>query len=361
MKRAFVIFVILALVAGGIYALLRFMPDGRNGAAAGQVRTDTAELRDLTSVVPATGEVLPLLSTIVKSEISGRITRIAMEEGAAVQRGDVLVELDRTSLETRVREAQRNLEADRLRMERSQRNYDRLKELYEMQFVGEKEYLDAQTDFNLSALNLEIAQARLDDAQEDLSKTVITAPHDGMITLLNVTDGQVISGATSVSNGTDLLTIAQLNELYMEANINEVDVEKLYVGQPAMLRFDAIADFEVEGQINVIAPSARRDGNVRVFPIEVIFEVADARVRPGISATVEIPIASAEDVVSVLLSAVFTREQASHVYLQTPTGWEQRDVEVGINDLQHVEIKSGVAAGDVLALSRPPEFRRDSE
>jgi HlyD family secretion protein len=360
MKRALITIFLLALVASGIYGVLKLVPEG-NGKSSSLMRTDTAELRDLDSVVPATGEVLPLLSTIVKSEISGRITRISFEEGAAVQRDDVLVELERTSLETRVREAQRSLEADSLRLERSKRNFDRLKELYGKKFVGEKEFLDAETDFNLSALNLEIAQARLDDAEEDLSKTIISAPHDGIITLLNVTDGQVISGATSVSNGTDLLTIAQLDELYMEANINEVDVEKLHVGQPAVLRFDAIPDFEVEGRINVIAPSARKDGNVRVFPIEVIFEVPDARVRPGISATVEVPIASAKDVVSVLLSAVFTNAKDSHAYVQTATGWEKRSIDVGINNLQYVEIKSGVVSGDRLALTRPPEYREDDE
>ena len=149
----------------------------------------------------------------MKSEISGRITRILVEEGDSVQRGEVLVELDRISLQTRVREAERSFEADRLRLERSKRNYERLKELHTKKFVGEKEFLDAKTDFKLSELNLEIAQARLEDAEEDLSKTVITAPHEGILTLINVTDGQVISGATSVSNGTDLLTIAQLSEL----------------------------------------------------------------------------------------------------------------------------------------------------
>jgi hypothetical protein len=179
--------------------------------------------------------------------------------------------------------------------------------------------------------------------------------------LINVTDGQVISGATSVSNGTDLLTIAQLSELYMEAKINEVDVERLFVGQSAYLRFDAIPDFEVEGRIDVIAPSARRDGNVRVFPIEVVFEVSDNRVRPGISATVEVPIASVEGVVSVLISGVFTEEQSSHVYLKTATGWKKQKVEVGINDLQHVEINNGLDAEDVIALSRPPEFRNNDE
>ena len=111
----------------------------------------------------------------------------------------------------------------------------------------------------------------------------------------------------------------------------------------------------------MIAPSALRDGNVRVFPIEVVFEVSDNRVRPGISATVEVPIASVEGVVSVLISGVFTEEQSSHVYLKTATGWEKQKVEVGINDLQHVEIKNGLNAGDVIALSRPPEFRNNDE
>ena len=360
MKRAIITLFVLALTIVGIYGLLQVVPEGK-GRKSSVVQTDTASLRDLKSVIPATGEVLPLLSSIVKSEISGRITRIAVKEGDSVQRGEVLVELDRVSLETRVREAERSFEADRLRLERSKRNYERLNELYAKKFVGEKEFLDAETDFRLSELKLEIAQTRLEDAEEDLSKTVITAPHEGILTLLNVTDGQVISGATSVSNGTDLLTIAQLSELYMEANINEVDVERLFVGQSAYLRFDAIPDFEVEGRIDVIAPSARRDGNVRVFPIEVVFEVADKRVRPGISATVEVPIASVEGVVSVLISGVFTEEQSSHVYLKTATGWERRKVEVGINDLQYVEIKNGLDADDAIALSRPPSFRNNDE
>jgi RND family efflux transporter MFP subunit len=340
--------------------LIQVVPNG-NDKNSSVVQTDIAALRDLKSVVPATGEVLPLLSSIVKSEISGRITGILVEGGDSVQRGDVLVELDRISLQTRVREAERSFEAERLRLERSKRNYERLKELHIKKFVGEKEFLDAMTDFKLSELNLEIAQARLEDAEEDLSKTVITAPHEGILTLINVTDGQVISGATSVSKGTDLLTIAQLSELYMEANINEVDVERIFVGQSAYLRFDAIPDFEVEGHINAIAPAAQKDDKVRVFPIGVVFEVEDNRVRPGISATVEVPIASVEGVVSVLISGVFTREQKSHVYLKTATGWKKQKVELGINNLQHVEIKNGLNAEDVIALSRPPEFRNIDE
>ncbi|MGZ0706934.1 efflux RND transporter periplasmic adaptor subunit [Coraliomargarita sp. W4R53] len=359
MKRALITLIILALIGGGIYGLLQVLPE--SGGKQTQIRTDTAERRDLKSVVPATGEVLPLLSSSVKSEISGRITKIMIEEGEAVVREQQLLELDRTSLETRLREAQRSLEAENLRLEKSERNYKRLEELFAKKFVGEKEYLDAQTELNLAQLNLEISQARLEDAAEDLSKTTILAPHDGVVTLLGVLEGQVISGASSVSNGTDLLTIAQLDELYMEANINEVDVEKLFIGQPAFLRFDAIPDFVVEGRISVIAPSARKDGNVRVFPIEVIFEVADNRVRPGISATVEVPIESADNVVSVLLSAVFNDKGKSIAYVETLTGWERREVTTGINNLQHVEVRSGLDEGEVVALSRPLEFRKSDD
>ncbi|MEN8662571.1 MAG: efflux RND transporter periplasmic adaptor subunit [Lentimonas sp.] len=357
MKRLLITLIILGLLGTGGYKAYKFVSENGN-AKTPEIRTNEAELRDLKSMVSATGEVLPILNSIVKSEISGRITIIHTEEGKAVKKGDTLLELDRTSLETRVREAQRNLQADQLRLDKAERNFKRLQELFTKEFVGEKEFLDAKTDFELAQLSLEIAQARLDDADDDLSKTTIVAPHDGIVTRMDVVDGAVISGATSVSNGTDLLTIAQLKDLYMEANINEVDVERLHVDQLAQLRFDAIPNFQIDGKVDVIALSARKDGSVRVFPIEVVFEATDTRVRPGISATVDIPIDSVDGAVSLLLSAVFNdHDGSSYVFAQTLTGWEKRVVEPGINNLQHVEIKSGLAVGDIVALSRPREFR----
>jgi HlyD family secretion protein len=359
MKRFIITLIILGLIVAGGYQLIGYVSENADSKATG-IRTDTAKLRNLESVVSATGEVLPLLNSIVKSEISGRITVIPVKEGDAVQKGDTLLQLDRTSLETGLREAERSLEAEQLRLDKAERNLERLKDLYAKKFVGEKEFLDAQTDYELAQLNLEISQARLDDAEEDLSKTTILAPHDGIVTRLDVVDGEVISGATSVSNGTNLITIAQLKELYMEANINEVDIERLSLGQQAELRFDAIPRFKLDGEIGVIALSARKDGNVRVFPIEVFFEALDTRVRPGISATVDIPIDSVTEAISVLLSAVFNAtEGGSYVFVQNGERWEQRTVEIGINNLQHIQIKSGLAVDDVIRLSRPREFRND--
>lgn len=360
MKRIVIFLVIVGVIVGGVFGIKKYQEANRN-ADQSSIRTVEAKIRDIESVVTATGEVLPILSSTVKSEVSGRLTEILVEEGEFVKEGQVLMNLDRTSLLTRVREAERSLAADQLRLDKSERNYLRLKELHAKNFVGEKEFLDAETDFKLAKLNLEIAQTRLEEVQDELSKTSILAPHDGMVTLMDIVDGQVISGATSVANGTDLLTLSQLKELYMEATINEVDVERLNKGDLTRLTFDAIPDFEIEGRIDVIAPSARRDGNVRVFPVEVVFETEDPRVRPGISATLEIPIDRVDGVVSVLLSAIFNEGVDRLAFVKEGEGWRRQEVEVGINDLQFVYVKSGLKEGDEVALTRPPEFRDVNE
>jgi len=91
-----------------------------------------------------------------------------------------------------------------------------------------------------------------------------------------------------------------------------------------------------------------------------LFEATDARVRPGISATVDVPVDSVEAAVSVLLSGVFSAEDgSSYVFVKNGEAWQQRSVEIGINNLQYIEITSGVAEGDVIALSRPRAFRQN--
>lgn len=361
MKLRYLIFPFVAiglgLAAYVLYQREQAVPPGS------RLLTDTAQARDLAFTVSATGEVLPRMSSVVKSELSGRIVVLNVAEGDAVVRGQQLLELDRRSFEARLDEAERSLEAEQLRVDRAERNFKRQSELFEQRFVGEQAFLDAKTEYDLAKLNFEIAQARLADAKDELSKTKIMAPHDGIVTKLDVIEGQVISGATSVSNGTELMTVAQLEQLYMEANINEVDVERLQLGQSAELRFDAIPEFRLVGEISAIALSARRDGNVRVFPVEVSFEATDGRVRPGISSTVDIPVARAEGAVSVLLSSVFYGDDgvSTFVYLKDGEGWREQPVRVGINDLQHVEIVEGLGVGDVVALSRPLMFRTDRD
>jgi HlyD family secretion protein len=356
MKALLIIIALIAVLAGGGYGLFRYVEVLREEGRP-TVRTVSAQVRDLRQQVSATGEVKPVVESIVKSEISGRIAELLAAEGDRVVRGEALILLDTVSLETRLREAQRSLEADSLRYERAKRNRVRIGELYERNFAGEQDFLDAQTDYELAALSIKIAETRVEDAREDLAKSRILAPHNGIVTLLNVTEGQVIAGATSVSNGTDLMTIADLANLYMEANINEVDVGKVAVGDPVEIAFDAHPDLQVSGKIRIIAPTARREGNTRVFPVQIELNQRDERIRPGISATVSITIAKVEQVVAVSLAAVFTDDKGPFLFVETDRGFERRNVNLGISDLRHVELISGVQAGEIVALRRPPEER----
>lgn len=126
MKRFIITLVVLGLLGGGGYQLFTYLSEQGDAKKAQRIRTDISKRRDLESVVSASGEVLPLLNSIVKSEISGRITIVKVKEGAAVRKGDPLLELDRTSLETRVREAERSLQAEQLRLDKAERNFQRL-------------------------------------------------------------------------------------------------------------------------------------------------------------------------------------------------------------------------------------------
>jgi HlyD family secretion protein len=356
MKGFWIVSIVIVLIAGGGYGLYRYVELLREEGRP-NVRTVEAQVRDLKQQVSATGEVRPVIQSVVKSEISGRIAELLIEEGDRVSRGQALILLDTVSLQTRLREVERSLEAETLRYDRAKRNLARIKALYEKKFTGEQDYLNAQTDYELAALAIKIAETRVEDAREDIAKSRILAPHNGIVTILSVTEGQVIAGATSVSNGTDLMTIADLANLYMEANINEVDVGKIALGDLVEIAFDAHPDLKVSGKIRIIAPTARRQGNTRVFPIQIQLNQSDDRIRPGISATVSVTIARVEQVVAVSLAAIFTDETGPFLFVETERGFERRNVELGISDLRHVELIRGVEAGDKVALRRPPEER----
>ena len=360
MKRIFVTLLIFLVIGGLGYAAYTYWPEETDSSERA-LRSGVAEKRDLRSTITTTGEVRPSLNSAIKSEISGRIAELFVEEGDLVEKSDPIVRIDPTSLEAQVRESERALAADRLRVERAERDFQRFNELFQRQFVGEQQQLDSKTDYELAQINLEIAEARLEKAREDLAKTTILAPHDGMITVLNVLEGEVISGATSFSNGTEIAAVAKLDQLYLRTTVNEVDISKLSTGQQAQVRFDAFPDLDVKGTIEFISPSAQTINGVRGFPIEVIFSAQDGRIRPGISATAEIVLDSAEDAVSILLSGVYKDEDQSIVFVKKDDLWQRRVVEVGINNLQHVAIVSGLEVGETVALNRPSDSQLVTE
>ncbi len=360
--RFIYILIAILVVAGGIYVFSRGAGGIREQNQGPTIETTSVERRDLIrQTVRAVGEVSAAAATEIKSEFTGRIAVLHVEDGDVVERGQLLVELDRSELESQEEELLRGMRSTQLRLEKAERDYARMQGLHEQGFVTEKAYDDARTEFALASNQLEIDQARLQTLREKLAKSTIRAPHDGMVLDCDLREGQIVTGADSVASGTLLMHIADIDHLLVKTDINEVDVTQLERGMPVELTFDAIPGLRIDGVLQRISPSARMRDRVRVFPLEISCQAGDPRLKPGLSANAIFTIGAASNAVGVIASAVFGNSGEHYVFLKEGTGWRRQPVEIGVNDAQYVEIREGVSEGAQVSLIRPPEFVSERE
>lgn len=360
--RWFYVFVALCLVGFGGWKLSRAVGSIRNGSQKTAVEITPVVVREaIHQVVKSVGEVSSSAATEIKSEFTGRIAKLHVEDGNTVERGQLLVELDRSEMESEEQEMLRAMQSTRLRLEKAERDFERSEGLFAKGFVTAKDHEDTRTELALARNQLEIDEARLQTLREKLAKATLHAPHAGMVLDCDLREGQVVSGANSVSEGSLLMHIADVSQLLVKTDINEVDVTQLSRGMPVTLTFDAIPGLEIDGVVERISPSARTIEEIRVFPLEVSCAAGDPRLKPGISANVSFTVASATSTPAVVISAVFSTGDERHVFLRDNGGWKKQPVRVGINDAQYVQILEGLEVGQEIALTRPPEFASERE
>jgi HlyD family secretion protein len=240
--------------------------------------------------------------------------------------------------------------------------------LHKSGLATDKDFTNSRLDQAIAENDLKLQRAKLQTLEQQLSKTVIYAPCDGMIIQCDARPGQVIVGASSVSQGTVLMKIVQLDRLLVKSNVNEVDALKLTKAMKAAITFDSIPGLNLEGTVVSVSPSAQqtdgKDGSkesLKQFPVEIACAQTDPRIKLGISANVKIPIAEVKDVVAVSVAAVFTDTTNKIAFVKNGAAFAKRPVTVGLSDALHVEIKNGLAKGDVVATAYPPEFQPAKE
>jgi RND family efflux transporter MFP subunit len=194
-----------------------------------------------------------------------------------------------------------------------------------------------------------------------LRKTRIEAPFDCTVLTRPVSVGQAVSGSGGFNSGTEVLTIANLNDMVINAHINQADVTRLKVGQEVEIQVEAITDLKITGVVERIAPQATIRNNVKGFAARILLQSVDPRVRPGMTANIKIPVASADNVVAVSLAAVFTEKNSEtdrverFVYVKKGQMFERRLVRIGVSDFFYAEIQDGLTPGDVVSLEQPAE------
>ena len=355
--------VILAILAGagwGGRALWKQFGPGLFGTKReAKIPTSTVKVANISEEIVAVGRLRAVFSTELRAEINGRIMKISVADGDSVKRDQEVLKLDQQDILTQLQESDRNIEASKLRVQRARREFERQQDLKARELITLKDFEETRITLALAENDAAVFDARAANLRDKLTKTIIRAPHDGTLLLRDLTEGQLVTSAASQNGGTLLGEVADLTALMVRTNINEIDVARLKVADVARVRVDSLRNMMLNGEIKRIATIATESigDRTRVFPVDVVVDETDPRLRPGMSATVMFTLAHVENVPAVPLSAVFSNaDSVRYVFLRKGEGFEVRGIDIGIADTRRVHIISGLAPGDEVALMRPLEY-----
>ena len=361
MKKLLVLLAIAALLGAGWHFYKDKLPSTAKDQPALDHFTAIAEKRNLDFTVEISGDVAPASQLDVKSEVGGKLKVLHVIPGQTVKQGEILVEIDDTDLLSEKDSADTEIEGAKLSMEKSKKNYERSRELFEEKLISREVFDNLTAEYQISENSLVKAQRKLQLVTDKLRKTKVIAPSEGTVLTVPVIEGQVVIAAASVNSGTTLMTIANLSKLLVETHINQVDVAKIELNQDVKLRAESLKDLELEATISFIAPVATIKNNVKGFQVQALIENPSPRLRPGMTVNVSIPIAAANDAVSVPISAVFKGEgKKKVVYVRNGESTEQREVKIGITNTDHAQIIKGVQEGEEVMLVEPHRLQKKS-
>ena len=334
-----------------------------NGGEGGRpYRVGTVDRGPIRVVVEETGIVEPERQVIVKSPISGVVQRLGVREGDRVRRGQhlarIIPDIAQANALARIRS---EIATATITRENAEREYQRALELSRTGGI-------AQTDLDQRTVDLEQARNQYRTAMDQLRLVElsgvtavdsaqwanITAPSSGVVIRRGVEVGETVVGGTSAfGGGTELFTIADLSTLLVKASINEVDIGKVALDDSVSLTVDAFPGDTTHGIVRLVPPAARQNERVRVFDVEIEATDGGGILRPGMTANVTIFGPSRDDVARAPVEAVFITDGQPVVYRITGNDHERTPVTLGLSDLSFVEILSGVAPGDTVALEDP--------
>jgi HlyD family secretion protein len=353
--------IILTLGAGGYFGWRQYQKNQLASAAPGRPTTAIAELRDINFAVNAAGEIAPAEQVSVRPEINGLLLTLPVDIGDRVKKDQLLFKLDDSELQQQRASNLTDIEKAKLGVEKADRDYQRAKQLLGEKLISQEVYDDTKTAYDLAKNALESAQKVLAITEERLTKTEVRAPFDCTVLTRPVSVGQAVSGSGGFNSGTEVLTIADLNSMIINAQVNQADVPRLKVGETVQVTVEAVTGLLVTGTVERLSPQATIRNNIKGYPARIALRNVDPRVRPGMTANVRIPVASADQVTAVPLSAVFTErnpetgQMERYVYVAQGDRLERRNVTVGVSDYFYAEIQDGLKPGEIVSLELPKD------
>ena len=327
----------------------------KNGA---RKTTAVIEKRDIRFNISAAGEIGPADQVSVRPEINGRISELPVDIGDQVKKGALLFALDDSDLQIERAQRKTEIQGAQLSLEKCHRNFKRAEDLFAGKLISQEVHDDSRTDFELAKNSLLRLQQTLAMVEDRLTRTKILAPFDCTVLTRPVSIGQAVAGTAGMNAGTEVMTIANLNDMIILSHINQADVTRLKDGMEVKVEVEAINGLVLTGRVERIAPQAMVKNGIKGFATRIELKNAYGKVRPGMTANLTIPLSTADDVVAAPLAAIFTEQGERFAYVKKPNGdedeqWEKRPVTIGVSDYEFVEVQSGLQVGDTVSLITP--------
>lgn len=263
------------------------------------------ETRDIRVNVEASGVIEPERTVEVKSKASGEILNIGADTGDVVEKGDLLVEIDKRTPRNQLAEAEASLEAARARRQIARTQLDRSRKLHESGTLTQTDFEQAQLEFANAQAQVVGAEVAVENARIAMDDTSIRAPITGTVIERHVEPGAVISSPTqAASDGTVLMRMADLSHVQVRALVDETDIGKIRPGMEAEVVVSAYPNQPFHGEVLKIEPQAIVEQNVTMFAVLVRLANDSGLLKPGMNAEVRIEIAEREDVAAVPTAAL---------------------------------------------------------
>lgn len=289
------------------------------------VQTELVQRRTITQIVSSTGKIEPEFKVVITPEVSGEIVSLPVKEGQKVKKGDLLVKIkqdqyiaQRDRALANLASARSSLTIQKIQLAKIEQDYNRALELYKKGLSSEAELEAIKAQYETAKAQVESAkstvlqmEAMVKEANENLAKTVITAPMDGTVSQLNVKLGERVLG-TGFTQGSNLMTIADLTKMIVVVDVDENDVVLISIGDTSKIIVDALPDKSFTGIVYEIGNTAKTKGlgtqeEVVNFEVKIRIINSDVELKPGMSANANIMTETRENVLSVPIQSVTVR------------------------------------------------------
>jgi RND family efflux transporter MFP subunit len=332
-------------------------------------RTAVVERQDISDALTLSGVLEAVEEVSLKSEVSGQIKRLRVEEGQFVRKGDTLVEIDPEQLLNRRTRDQLSLARSRILNAQARRNAALAESLRTVEGISPQKIQDQIWQAQLTGIQVRQDSLALRETEIQLSKTAVLAPLTGFLIGLEVKTGEVIvAGTASFGGGTSLGTVADLSKRRVTVKVSELDYPHLSLGQKATVTTEAKPGARFPGKVDYIGRMAKenKDRNVRQFDVRVTLDTLDAEAQkvlpPGATVTVEFLLIDAKRVLSLPYECVHTgagegafASEGAFVYVPAgKDGKEKRPVTLGANNFNRIEIASGLKEGEIVLMDDEP-------